>query len=71
MNSNVQLVVAGVVSIALIAAVAVLTWHGSIDGQAAVSFFSGIGVGGLAVGVHAAGVKSGVNAAMNAPAPPS
>lgn len=61
--SNVTTVVSGVVSVVLVAAVSVLTWHGSIDGQAAIGFFSGIGVGGVAVGAHVAGVKSGARAA--------
>lgn len=56
--STVQTIVGGLLAVALVAAVAVLTWHGSIDGQAAIGFFSGVGIGGVTVGAHTAGLRS-------------
>ena len=49
-------------AIALAAAVTLLAWHGTIDGQATIGFFSGLGVGGVTAGAHAVGVRSGVRA---------
>lgn len=56
-------VVAGVVSIAVVASVAVLTWHGSITGEAAIGIFGTvIGGGGVAVIAHTA-TNTGAKAA--------
>jgi hypothetical protein len=57
----------GVIAVAVIAAVAVLTWHGSITGEAAVGIFGTI-IGGAGVGVtsHVA-VKTGAKAAGGNP----
>lgn len=54
--------------IALTVCVTVLTWHGSIDGQAAVGFFTGaLGlIGGAAAGAH--GVRQGSQATADPPA---
>ena len=42
-----------IIALALIGCVAALTWHGSVSGEAAMTFFAGIGVGaGVAVVAH-------------------
>ena len=53
--------------VALTLAVTLLTWHGSIDGQAAVGFFTGIAglIGGAAASSH--GVKQGSQATSDPP----
>lgn len=55
------------VLLALIVAVAVLTWHGSIGGEAAVGFLTGIAglFGGAAANAH--GVRQGAKAAVDPP----
>lgn len=63
LDSTVQTIVAGVVVLALTAAVAVLAWHGTINGQAAIGFFSGLTLGGVAGIAHNAGVRSGAASA--------
>lgn len=57
-NANVQLIVAGVVLLAIVGAVVVLTWHGSITGEACVSLLSAV-LGGAVVGgaVHVGAVQ--------------
>lgn len=61
--STITAIIAGAVSLALIAAVAVLTWHGSIDGQAAMTFFAGIAGVGTAAGVGHVATTTGARAA--------
>lgn len=65
MTNAVGAIIAGVVSIVLIAAVAVLTWHGSINGEAAMTFFGGLAGVGTAAGVGHVATKTGANAARN------
>lgn len=63
MDASIATITGAIVALALIAVVGVLTWHGSVDGQAAMTFFAGVaGVGGGAVGNHVA-TKTGARAA--------
>lgn len=60
---TVSKIVGGAVAAVVVAAVTVLTWHGTITGDAATGFFSLI-LGALGVGVaHNSGVASGAKAA--------
>lgn len=63
MSAIAQLIVACIVIIAIIAAVATLTWHGSITGEAAVAIFSGVLGGGIVGGAQHVGVSAGAKAA--------
>lgn len=61
--SVVQAIVTGVISLAVIAGVTILTWHGSINGEAAIGIFGTIiGGGGVAAISHIA-TNTGVEAA--------
>lgn len=61
--NTVSAAAAAVIAIAVIAAVAVLTWHGSITGEAAVGIFGTI-IGGAGVGTaQHVGTKTGARAA--------
>lgn len=51
------------VAIAVVAAVAVLTWHGSITGEAAVGLFGAVLGGGAVGGAQHASFKAGARAA--------
>ena len=54
---------AGTLLTALLAGcVTALAWHGTIDGQAVVGFFSALAGGGAVAGVHAAANRKGTNA---------
>lgn len=63
MISAVTPIITAVTILALIAAVAVLTWHGDITGEAAVAFFGTLGGGGAAAGVSHVATKTGASAA--------
>ena len=56
---------AAIVALGVIGAVAVLTWHGSITGEAAVGIFSGIIFGGGVGAAAHVGVKTGAQAASS------
>jgi hypothetical protein len=60
-------IISAAVALVLIAAVFVLAWHGTVDGQAAIGFFSGVSLAGIAVGGHAVGVRTGAAAAKASP----
>jgi len=62
---TVSAVAGALVGIALVAAVTVLTWHGTIDGQAAIGFFSGVSLAGVIGGVQHSAIKIGAKAATN------
>jgi hypothetical protein len=62
-NPTAAAIIGAVVTLALIAAVAVLTWHGDIDGQAAIGFFAGLGGAGAAGIVAHSSTKAGARAA--------
>lgn len=64
MSTSIQLIVAGVVVLGIVVAVAVLTWHGSITGEACVAILSGILNGAMIGGAVHAGVNSGSKAAV-------
>lgn len=57
MNLNaLALIVGGACLIVITAAVAVLAWHGTINGQAVIGFYTGLTVSGLVGGVsHVSG----------------
>lgn len=58
-------IIAGAVSLALIGVVGFLAYHGTVDGQAAMTFFSGISGVGIAAGVGHVATKTGARAAKN------
>lgn len=49
MTTSINGIAAALVALGVIAAVTVLTWHGSIDGQAAIGIFGAI-LGGVGIG---------------------
>jgi hypothetical protein len=65
-TATVSAITAAVISLALIASVAVLTWHGDITGEAAVAFFAAIAGGAGAAGVGHVATKTGAEAARTA-----
>lgn len=65
MTSTLASIICGAVCfIALVGAVAALTWHGSIDGQAAVGFFTGLSIAGVVGGAQHVAAKTGAKAAL-------
>lgn len=57
--------IAGIVVLALAGAVTVLAWHGTINGQAAIGFFSTLTLGGIIGGVGHVASNSGARAALS------
>jgi len=66
----VNVVTATLVSLALIAAVAFLTWHGDISGEAAIAFFAAVIGGAGAAGIGHVATKTGAEAALSVPQAP-
>lgn len=58
MTDTLKTITGTVTALAVIAAVTVLAWHGTINGEATVGIFATIIAGGGAVAAHAAGVAS-------------
>lgn len=65
MTNTITSISGAVVALALVAAVAVLTWHGSIDGQGALAFFGVIAGAGTAAGVGHVATKTTARALNN------
>jgi len=62
-TATVSAITAALISLALVASVAVLTWHGDITGEAAIAFFAAIACGAGAAGVGHVATKTGAEAA--------
>lgn len=61
-GSNIATAAATVIVVAIVAAVAALTWHGSITGEAAVALYASVLGGSLVGGAVHVGVKQGARA---------
>lgn len=66
MVSKTTAVVAGLVIVVLAACVTALAWHGTVDGQAAMTYFGSLSLAGVIGGAAQLGMKSGASAAANA-----
>ena len=62
--TNLAFLGAVAVTITLIVAVTVLTWHGSITGEACISIFSGVLGGAIVGGAQHVGAQQGARAAL-------
>jgi hypothetical protein len=63
--TTVSAIIAGVTTVAVIAAASVLTWHGSITGEAAVTLFASVLAGGGAAVISQTSHKAGARAASS------
>lgn len=63
MESKFAIGVAGLVVMALAGCVTLLSWHGTINGQAAIGFFSGLTLAGIVGGGAHVATRNGARAA--------
>lgn len=59
----IALITGTIILLVLIICVTVLSWHGTIGGDAAIGFYSGLSLAGIIGGVQHAGVRAGARAA--------
>lgn len=62
-TNSIDKILAAIVALALIGAVGALAWHGTVDGQAVVGFFTGLSLAGIVGGVQHVSTRNGASAA--------